>query len=319
MKKYLKWTGILALILLFGMMVAGIYTSYFLPGIEARDLDLEVTPERIKRGKYLANHVAVCIDCHSTRDWSKFSGPVISGTLGGGGEKFDHSMGFPGEFYAPNITPQALINWSNGELFRAITSGVSKDGRALFPVMPYHNYGKMSEEDIYSIIAYIRTLRPVNTIVQTSKADFPMNIIINTMPKQASLIKLPDFSGNSYGKYLVTAAGCSDCHTKFEDGQYEENMEFAGGREFTMPFGKIVSTNLTPHDETGIGKWSKERFITRFKMYSKENYYEPHKVEDGDFNTIMPWVMYSGMKEDDLAAIYDYLMSLEPIENKVHN
>ena len=46
---------------------------------------VEVTPVRLERGKYLANHVAVCMDCHSTRDWSKYAGPIIAGTLGKGG------------------------------------------------------------------------------------------------------------------------------------------------------------------------------------------------------------------------------------------
>lgn len=79
-------------------------------------------------------------------------------TLGAGGEKFDRTMNFPGEFYSKNITPFALKKWTDGGIYRAITSGVSKDGHPFFPVMPYPNYNQMATEDVYSLIAYLRSL-----------------------------------------------------------------------------------------------------------------------------------------------------------------
>ncbi|MHB9143060.1 MAG: hypothetical protein ACYC25_14410, partial [Paludibacter sp.] len=78
---------------------------------------VEVTPARLKRGKYLAHHVTVCLDCHSTRDWSKYAGPVIAGTYGKGGEKFDElTAGVPGIIFAKNITPAGISNLTDGEL-----------------------------------------------------------------------------------------------------------------------------------------------------------------------------------------------------------
>jgi len=93
---------------------------------KAEDLKLEYTPERIERGRYLATAVSVCMDCHSTRDWSKFSGPLKEGTLGKGGDRFDHSVGMPGVFYSKNITPAGIGRYTDGELFRTITTGVTK-------------------------------------------------------------------------------------------------------------------------------------------------------------------------------------------------
>ena len=97
MKKNRLWK-ILGFVVL-GLIViifAGIgYIVWFQPRIPVQDIKVNVTADRVARGNYLAHHVLVCIDCHSTRDWSKFSGPVISGTEGKGGEKFDQSMGFP--------------------------------------------------------------------------------------------------------------------------------------------------------------------------------------------------------------------------------
>jgi len=184
------------------------------------DITIERTPERIERGQYLANHVMVCMDCHSKRDFSLFSGPIVPGTEGGGGEIFDQNLGFPGRFISPNITPAGISDWTDGELYRAITCGVTKNGEALFPVMPYPNYGKLDPEDIKSIIAYIRTIKPVDVQQEKSKADFPMNIIMRTFPTKASPVKRPDPSDHvAYGEYLVTAASCGDCHTKKEKGK----------------------------------------------------------------------------------------------------
>lgn len=77
-----------------------IYTIKY-PKVDPADsLTIDYTPDRIERGAYLANHVTVCMDCHSVRDFSEFSGPPAPGTLGAGGDRFDHGMGLPGVFYA---------------------------------------------------------------------------------------------------------------------------------------------------------------------------------------------------------------------------
>ncbi|HNU18349.1 MAG TPA: hypothetical protein PKH56_11025, partial [Saprospiraceae bacterium] len=129
MKKIGKIFGyiFLGIILLITLLL--IYVKTMLPSVgNAPDTKVEMSPANIERGKYLANHVSVCIDCHSTRDWSLFAGPPIAGTEGKGGEVFDQKMGFPGKYVAPNITPFHLKDWKDGEIFRAITSGVSKNG-----------------------------------------------------------------------------------------------------------------------------------------------------------------------------------------------
>jgi|SRR6185437_1868008 len=97
-----------------------IYVCVALPANKPiQALTIVKTEARVERGKYLATHVAVCVDCHSTRDWRAFSGPVVAGTWGMGGEIMDHSKGFPGEIHTPNITPFALKYWTDGELLRA--------------------------------------------------------------------------------------------------------------------------------------------------------------------------------------------------------
>lgn len=317
MKKLLKWLGILALLLVIVIAIGIVYMNTALPAVaDAPDMKVQITPERVARGEYLANSVTVCMDCHSTRDWSQFAGPLVPGTLGKGGERFDRSLGFPGDFYSKNITPYGIGDWADGELYRVITTGVDKDGEPLFPVMPYHYYGKMAKEDLYSIIAYIRTLPAIEHDVPEREVAFPMTLIMRTMPKEAQTSVLPEPTNTiEYGKYLTNAAGCRECHTPAEKGQVIPELEYSGGRAFELPGGTLVSSNLTPHN-TGLGYWTQEQFIARFKAYQDSTYQSPEINFLTQYNSIMPWMMYSTMTERDLGAIYEYLKTLSPIENE---
>jgi cytochrome c2 len=316
MKKVLKYTGILLLLALLSIVC---YVKFALPNVgPPEDLHLDATKTRLERGRYLANSICACMDCHSTRDWSKFSGPLVEGSLGKGGETFDQKFGFPGRFYSKNLTPEGIGSWTDGELLRAIASGVSKDGKALFPVMPHANYGRMEKEDLYSIIAYLRTLAPIKNTVPESKADFPMSFIINTIPKKAEYTADRNEENTvAHGAYIFNAAACAECHTKQEKGKPVAGMELAGGFEFPLPTGGIVrSANITSDKETGIGKWTEEAFVRRFKAYA-DSAYAPHTVAKGTFNTSMPWMMYRNMTEDDLKDLFAFLQREKPVSNSV--
>lgn len=299
------------------VICGGIYLKYFLPNIKVKDLKVEVTKERIERGKYLANHVLVCVDCHSKRDWSKYSGPIVPGTEGMGGEIFDQKMGLPGKYISSNITPYALANWSDGEIYRAITSGVGKRNNTIFPVMPFKAYGTLDDEDIYCVIAYIRSIPSIKNDIPASKSDFPVNFLINTMAKEGHPSKRPPQQDSlKYGKYITTAAACIECHTPITGkGDLIMGKAYSGGRKFPLEgVGTIVSTNITFDKKTGIGEWDKDKFIHVFKSYDLTTHV-PAKFEKGDINTLMTWTMYSKMDTADLISIYNYLKSLPPIEN----
>ncbi|RRB07781.1 cytochrome c [Larkinella rosea] len=297
------------------------YLKMALPNVgPAPELTIKTDSAQVARGQYLANHVAVCVDCHSERNWALPSGPIIPGTEGKGGEAFTREMGFPGSYYARNITPAHLSGWSDGEIYRAITTGVSKDGHPLFPVMPYLNFGQTDPDDIKAIIAYLRTLKPIeNKSIPNPESDFPMSLIINTIPTKTEGVKRPEPADSvAYGKYLVTFASCGECHTPVDDkGQHLAGLEFAGGRGFPMPTGTVRSLNITPDPETGIGSWTKQAFIDRFKAAIQPNFKHPATLEHAEFNTIMPWTMYGGMSEQDLSAIFAYLKTVKPVKNAV--
>lgn len=317
MKKFLKYTAYTVVTIIVIVLIGISYIMMGLPNVgKAAHITIEQTPQRIARGKYLANSICSCIDCHSTRDWSKFGGPVLENTIGAGGVKIDKHHKFPGEIYIPNITPYNLKNWTDGELFRVITTGVKKDGSAMFPIMPYSSFSKMSREDVYSIIAYLRTLKAQKTSYPKPKLDFPLNILVNTMPEKATLSTMPDPRDSvKYGGYLVQIGFCKLCHSQ-GDAKPIVGKEFAGGRDMMLwSGGTIRSANITPDKDTGIGNWTKEQFVSHFRRYADTNY-KAIAVKPGTYQTVMPWYNLGSMKPSDLEAIYAYLRTIKPIKNQ---
>ena len=319
MKKVTKVIAYLLITIALIVIATVSYVMLELPDVgDAENITVQITPQRIERGKYLATSVSACLDCHSTHDWTKFGGPIDTALLGSGGEVFDAGVGFPGKVTVPNITPHNLKNWTDGELFRAITTGVKKDGSAIFPLMPWPYYSKMDREDIYSIIAYIRTLKPVENTHPKAELDFPLNIIVHTMPKKATLGTKPATTDTiKYGEYLVQSAACKDCHSQDSNGELLPGLEFAGGKEFKVNGNSLRSANITPDNTTGIGSWTKETFIARFRIFgdvSKAQAIDKKK----DLQTIMPWWEYGKLSDGDLVSIYAYLKTVKPVNNQVN-
>jgi len=317
MKKFRRVLLYLVITVVLVVVIAISYITLCLPNVgDAENIHVPNDAKTLARGRYLVSHVVLCTDCHSQRDNSKFAGPLLGGKLGQGGEVFDEKVSFPGSVHVPNITPFNLKNWTDGEIFRAITTGVRKDGSAIFPLMPWPSYSKLAREDVYAIIAYIRTLQPVNTTYPRASYNFPLNILVHTMPQKAALGTIPNPADTvKYGAYLVNAGACMDCHTQNVKGKMVPGMEFAGGREFRMGNNTIRSANISSDKETGIGAWTQEAFLQRFKNFSDTS--KAITISATDPQTIMPWYDYAGMTETDLKSVYAYLKTLKPIKNKV--
>ena len=290
------------------------------PKAEALPIDIvEPTPERLTRGKYLVEHVAVCLDCHSERDWDKFPGPIVPGTEGQGGQVFDARQGVRGVVYGTNITPAGIGHWTESELLRAMTIGVSKEGRVLFPVMPYTSYQHLTKADAGAILAYLRTLKSIDHKVSPRRLNPLVALFIRSfVPKKVRLAEEIDRKDSvRYGQYLTTLANCGDCHTpRSFTGKSKRDRYMSGGVEFELPQGKVASANITPDPETGIAHWTKAAFVARFKAYDGARA-RTIPVRQQQMNTVMPWTLYGGMSEEDLGAIYDFLSQVRPVHNRV--
>lgn len=321
MKTFLKIVGGLVLLVIALIACAVIWLAVRKPESRPASTEkVEATPERMARGKYLVEHVSPCLDCHSDHVL-KFSTPVKPGTEGEGGFIFDKNIGFPGVVAAQNITPDpefGLGKWTDGEIIRAVREGVDRNGDALFPMMPYEHFRSMSDDDVKAVIVYIRTLKPIHKSVPAKHIDFPVNLFIKFAPKPVDgVVKTPDPHDTiAYGKYLTTIAGCYECHTPHDDkGMRIAEKAFSGGWEMKGPWGRNFTANLTPAGSY-MSHATKEEFIGRFKAYASMDANTAPEAPAGH-NTVMGWTVYAGITESDLGAIYDYLKTVKPIENKV--
>lgn len=274
---------------------------------------------KVEKGRYLAYHVSGCIDCHSQRDYKKFSGLIVPGSEGKGGEVFNEIYAIPGVVFAKNITPDTVNGigkWTDEEIARAITRGINRNGDTLFPIMPYPHYNQMSKDDIYSIIAFLRTLKPNDNKVTERKLFVPLSSVYPPLP--SSLLEYnikPDVSDMvKYGAYVVNSAACMDCHTPMDKGKYQMDKLFSGGFVFNMGSFKVTSANITPDTATGIGKWTEDMFLDKFKHYRDPSLYTS---DPGKTNSIMPWSLFAKMDDFDIKAIYRYLRTVPAVNHHV--
>lgn len=325
MKKLMRGLllGIAALALAVGALVA--YLSSKKPLQRPPEAGtFEATPARRARGEYLALHVVDCLLCHSEARFDRYGIPRVPGTEGKGGFVFGKDFGIPGTLPSRNITPDpetGLGRWTDGEILRAIREGVDRHGDALFPMMPYGAYREMSDEDARSLVVYLRSLKPIRNAVPKKKIDFPVNILVKGAPKPvAGPIVAPDAKKDevAYGRYLAVIGGCKGCHTpETRPGQPIPGREFAGGQVFRGPWGRNVSSNLTPHPDAYLGKATKAEFIGRFRSFASLGG-DAAPVATKGRNTLMPWLALSGATDEDLGAIYEFLKTVPPVENRVN-
>lgn len=277
------------------------------------DRKFESTPERLARGAYLTENLLNCFACHSEREWDKPDVPLKEGMKGAGSTTFPLED-LPGKVYPPNITPDkdtGAGNWTDDQLARAIREGIGNDGRALFPFMPYENFRSMSDEDLASVIVYLRSLPPVRHAVPKTELIFPVKYLINTAPQPLTEpVPVPDVSTPvKKGEYLVRQGGCRDCHTPQRDGQFLHDLELAGGFLLKGPWGAVASANITPAP-SGIPYYDESLFREVIRTGA---------VKARQLKQIMPWWYYRGLTDEDLNAMFAYLKSVPAIPHRVDN
>jgi mono/diheme cytochrome c family protein len=273
----------------------------------------EPTAARLERGAYVVNAVAGCTYCHSDFDASERPLRTRAGAEGGGHIWAPEGMPW---LVAPNLTPDkdtGTGNWSDDTIARAAREGIGHDGRALFPLMPYGNYRNMSDEDLASVVVYLRTLKPIHRDLPRSALPFPLNRLINSAPAPITdPIPSPDLSDHATrGRYLVTLASCADCHSPMDDhGQPIPGMAFGGGN--TLKYEgrpSAASANLTP-SPNGIPYYTEALFLETIRT---------GRVREREVSDLMPWAGYRNMTDEDLKAIFAYLKTLSPVDHFVDN
>ncbi len=318
MKKAGKILGSTFLILILLLAMGITFTIGWRPFVGPRarpltDVKFQSTPERLARGEYLV-HITACMECHAPHQWTAHDAPIPPNMVAAG-QDMTAWKGLPGRVFAPNISPDPETgagNWTDDQLARAIREGIGHDGRALFPIMPFQDLRAMSDEDLASVIVYLRSLPPVRQQQPQTEIMFPVNYLIRTVPQQLTMaVPAPDVSTpEKRGKYLVTVTGCTECHTP-QDGQGQPlpGIDFAGGFIMEGPWGRVASSNIAP-DPSGIPYYD----LALFTQVFRTGYVKARPI-----NQIMPWTSFREMTDEDIAAIFSYIKTLKPVVHRVDN
>jgi hypothetical protein len=313
-KALLIVAGVLVAIVVIGLPLMVGIRPFIGPKVRPlTDRRFEPTPARLERGKYLVTSAATpCIMCHSPMDVSGGGLRAVQGK-----ELTGRNWGPEGVPFATamNLTPDpetGIGNRSDDQLARAIREGISHDGRTLFPIMPYQAYSALPDEDLASIIVYLRSLPPQRSVLPPSAIPFPLNRLVNGLPQPIEGTVTADLSTpEKRGGHLVRMAVCAECHTpRDEQGNAPEGMDFSGGTPLVWEGRKTMfAANITP-GVNGIPYYSEDLFIEAMRT---------GKVRSRDLDPMMPTTFYRHMTDRDLKDIFAYLKTLAPIDHYVDN
>jgi mono/diheme cytochrome c family protein len=288
-----------------------VYFSVLLLMLAASDAAAQTTREQIARGKYVFGAAAGC-GCHT----------VAKQPLNAGGRKYDGPFG---TVYSSNITPDlttGIGKWTDEQIITATRSGRRPNGERLIPVHPYTVFNGMAEQDLKDVVAYLRSVPPINRATPAKKISVPMfeSVFLPAWLATFAAIESPPksaaTSGVARGEYLTRAVShCGECHTPRTMTMAVDNTRFlAGNPKGKGPEGSAVP-NITPDRETGLGSWTEEQIT---------DYLETGNKPDGDVaGGLMAEVIqgssagYKDLTKADRQAIAKYLKSIPPIKNKV--
>lgn len=279
-----------------------------LPALHVRpltDVKFDRTPERLERGRYLATAAIGCVLCHSERDRSQPGAPPVPGREFAGAVLAE-APGY--RLVAPNLTPDSATGagtWSDDMLARAIREGVGHDGRGLGLPMWWWAFRALSDEDLASIVVYLRSLPAVENALppRLLSAESEQQRAEGAAPLTAPVAARDLTDPIVRGTYLIEIADCMGCHSAWEA---PTNPGIGGGGNPIERFGEhAFSANLTP-DRTGIGGYTEGIF--RGVLRSGHG---------GTLHPAMPWAAYRHLTDADIGAIYQALRQLPPVVHRV--
>lgn len=263
----------------------------------------DVSPELISKGKYIAT-AGDCVACHSIAGKESFTGGL-------------KMMTPVGAIYSTNITPDkatGIGEYTYDDFAKALRQGIAKDGRHLYPAMPYTAYAKVNDEDMHALYAYM--MHGVTAVhAENRKSDIPWPL---NMRWPLALWNLAFHDDNAYaadttksaewnrGAYLVQGLGhCGTCHTPRGIAYQEKSLDQQGKTYLTG--GTLEgwhAPDLTGNAKSGLGSWSNED-IALFLKTGRTN-------TSAAFGSMTDVVEHSTqyLSQADLAAVASYLKSL---------
>lgn len=177
-------------------------------------------------------------------------------------------------------------------------------------MMPYSYFRSMTDEDVASVIVYLRSLPPVKNPLPKMRLGFERKL---DMEPAMEPVLAPDATEQvRHGWYLVRVAQCSGCHTPYdENGNAVSDKKFGGGLHLKGAWGDVVTPNITCHP-SGISHYDAAMFIKTIRTGRSS-------AGVRDLATIMPYSYFRRMSDDDLTSIFEFIHSVNPVFHEVDN
>lgn len=292
LRRLVRWTALM-IVVLTAILVTAVYAiseralKRVYP-VTVTPISIPATPEALARGEHIAQAVGSCTMCH---------GEDVGGRIYA-------DMGALGIIVGSNLTRgQGGVGatFSDLDWVRAIRHGVRRDGTSLV-AMPSEVFTHMSDDDLGSVIAFLKSAAPVDRELPATRFGFAgrallaagrLNILVapKTHFRPSGAVIRPAPSAE-YGRYLATISGCHGCH----------GTGLSGGRVAGPP-NLPPASNLTP---TGLGSWIERDFVKSIR--------EGTRPDGRVLNEFMPWKSFAKMTDSELTAIWLYLKTVPPKE-----
>ena len=273
---------------------------------------LAASPVEIARGKYVFGATAGC-GCHTEP----------KGLANAGGRKYDGPFG---TVYSTNITPDTKTGigaWTDAQIIAAIRLGRRPNGERILPIHPFTSFNGMAEDDLRALVAFLRTVQPVNRPNTPKKITVPMfeSVFLPAWLMTFAATETPPpaapVSGVARGEYLVRAVShCGECHTPRSalTMAVDSSRFLAGNPKKTGPEGQ-ATPNITPGKTTGLGDWTEEQIVTFLGTGNRPD----GDVAGGLMEEAIQGTLagFKDMTKADLVAIARYLKSIPAVTNKI--
>lgn len=254
--------------------------------------------DAIERGRALAT-LGDCAACHTAGAGDYAGGLALASPFGA--------------IVSSNITPDMATGigaWTREEFVRAVKRGVSKDGRQLYPAMPYTDYVNMTDADVGAIYEYLMSIDPVSHAVDPDTLPFPFDqrwalalwkAVNRTDPVWAPVPERSDEWNR--GRYIVMGPGhCAACHSP-------RNITFGekGGADFLTgaTLDNWHAPDITPDPVRGIGAWTAEQIVAYLRTGTNGFDTASGPMADEVRHSSSQW------SEADLRAVAAYLLEGE--------
>jgi mono/diheme cytochrome c family protein len=311
MKKFFRYFLIIVgILLVVGLAGFSFIEIRGIPSYEVKKIDFvaKATPESIERGKKIV--LLLCADCHRNNETGKLTGRPMT--------EAPHEFG---NIYTQNITQDKTFGigeWTDGELVYLLRTGIKRNGKYAPPYMA--KLPHLADDDINAVISFLHSDDPLITASATPDqpcdpsflTKFLCMVAFKPFKMPAQKIEMPDTNNAlQLGKYLVFNLECFTCHSadyKTDNWEVPEESKgyLGGGNKPLDRQGRVMITpNLTPDKETGIGEWTEQRFVNALKYGTMEN----------QRSLRFPMVPFIYLTDNEAKAIYAYLKTVPPIKN----